>query len=244
MKKQLSKNFTLIELLVVIAIIAILAAMLLPALNSARGKARAIKCTGNLKQWTTAFVLYTNDYGDYFPNHLILGSNWYNESMWYTKLGSMIGIDVIKLNDDKKLDATCLVCPDDQKTTSIWNSTVSYGYNAFYNAAAYVGYNGSNGTYGAGSKTSKVRFPSVTMVVGERGFNSQGAMDSGVICYDGSSDNRPSARHSMKANIGCPDGHVASVKREELLYLVSTSSVPINKYFGYSYQGAKWLTGE
>ena len=122
MKKQ---TFTLIELLVVIAIIAILAAMLLPALNRARETAKTSSCRNNLKQMGTFILLYADSHDGRLIRYMPNGGLWTK-----TNRGELFLAGTI----DKAMAAKLLKCPSDPEPfanagdTSMVKS--SYGLNA------------------------------------------------------------------------------------------------------------------
>ncbi|OGV47948.1 MAG: hypothetical protein A2X49_08965 [Lentisphaerae bacterium GWF2_52_8] len=87
-RKLIIKCFTLIELLMVIAVIAILASLLLPALNRARGTAIGIQCLGNVRQLGLAGLSYANDYNGYF----IAGKRDYGQWHWQSLICPYLGI--------------------------------------------------------------------------------------------------------------------------------------------------------
>lgn len=123
----MKKKFTLIELLVVIAIIALLAAMLLPALSKAKGSGKNATCQNNFKQIGTGLALYYSTYNDYFPFTSKTGADVYEVLHLTKEAGNRLGF----------ISCSSLDCPADTTRTStvdFWPyvpalKNCSYAYN-------------------------------------------------------------------------------------------------------------------
>ena len=220
MKPAATSLFTLIELLVVIAIIAILASMLLPALNQARDRAKSISCVGNQKQINTGIMAYQQDNNDFFPpyksNDNTRNYNWCGHLVNGRYLGNLQkGFQIFlcprKVNTSAA-DILATTNPTDRSALNIIDYGVNYRH--IYSNRYSGGTAADGGTpWGPQAKVTQIGNPSAKISFADTYSATRADVGSSILEWQNvQGSGLLSTRHNAGVNVGWVDGHVSSVK--------------------------------